>query len=136
MTTKTVPCAACGKPANPKQTFLYKRGRKAEEYVPLCKGCWDDGPNYEAWDDKIQQRIKDRRAGRPPAPPKRWRVSATIYQEIIVEIEADTREQAEFKVEEAGVAWLGDKDTYLVSERTLVDTVEALRPVTKRRRSS
>lgn len=62
----TAPCAACGAAAKKDATFLYTHGRKPEDYVPLCAGCWKNGDNDEVWDDKIQQRIADRRAHRTP----------------------------------------------------------------------
>jgi len=34
--------------------------------VPLCDGCWGEGENDSAWDDRITQRIRDRRAGIKP----------------------------------------------------------------------
>jgi hypothetical protein len=60
MATKD-PCAACGKPAAPNQGpgFMYTLGSSGSEDVRLCTRCWNDGPNDEAWDDRIQQRIYD-----------------------------------------------------------------------------
>ncbi len=77
MTAARKPCAACGKPSTKKQGpgFMF-----AGKDVPLCDECWGDGENDEAWDARICQRIRDRRAGRKPRPPKTFSVLVTTKQ--------------------------------------------------------
>jgi len=82
-------CAACGKPAtkapNPGFMFLGKD-------VPLCDGCWSEGKNNEAWNDRIEQRIRDRRAG---VKPTWWRVDAEVTISVSANVKAASKEEAE-----------------------------------------
>jgi hypothetical protein len=60
-------CAACGAAKVVRATtFMVGYGKHAGEYS-ICKKCWEDGPNDEAWNDKITARIV-RRARRTREP--------------------------------------------------------------------
>lgn len=64
MSKRPLRCAACGTPTDrAKTTFLVDRPGHRGEFE-ICSGCWKDGPNDEAWDDRITRRIIARREAR------------------------------------------------------------------------
>jgi hypothetical protein len=90
-------CAACGKPAAKDQGDGFTCDDKE---VPLCEACWSDGENNEAWNARIVQRIRDRRAGRKPAKPKKFSVMCTVKTTwSLRDVEAEDEDEAARKVE-------------------------------------
>lgn len=58
---KRPPCAACGAPKSCDQsTFLVDRRSCSGEFW-ICLACWSDGVNDEAWNERVTQRIMQRR---------------------------------------------------------------------------
>ncbi len=64
-------CAACGNPAmrDRGNEFMIDRPAYGPDvaYVKLCKACWTDGENDEAWNERITQRVIDRAANAEPS---------------------------------------------------------------------
>jgi hypothetical protein len=91
-------CAARGEPAAKDQGDGFMCGNTE---VPLCDACWSDGENNEAWNARIVQRIRDRRAGRKPAKPKKFSVLCTTRQTwSLRDVETEDRDAAIAKVKD------------------------------------